>query len=276
MSLKLSYNTWAYSSYPSWLPAYTLEETIKRLAAIGYDGIEIGAAGPHAYPPTLSERRRVEIKKVLDGEGITLSSMLPAPSGGPVNNVSSPVEEERAYTTQHYKDLIDLTAQWGGKTVIYIPGWIVFGTTRAQALEWSQQALAELADYAAPQGIQLVIEPTSYDSNLIDTEHHAIELMQSVNRPNVGLMFDTFHVLYRREVNTDYVYTMGKDLRHIHMSEVRRLPPGHGECDFPAIMQALKDIKFDGYVTMEIGFDRRDVEPDWFAREAFTYLKPLT
>ena len=43
MSLKLSYNTWAYSSYPSWLPAYTLEETIKRLAAIGYDGIEIGA-----------------------------------------------------------------------------------------------------------------------------------------------------------------------------------------------------------------------------------------
>ena len=160
MSLKLSYNTWAYSSYPSWLPAYTLEETIKRLAAIGYDGIEIGAAGPHAYPPTLSERRRVEIKKVLDGEGITLSSMLPAPSGGPVNNVSSPVEEERAYTTQHYKDLIDLTAQWGGKTVIYIPGWIVFGTTRAQALEWSQQALAELADYAAPQGIQLVIEPT--------------------------------------------------------------------------------------------------------------------
>ena len=41
-------------------------------------------------------------------------------------------------------------------------------------------------------------------------------------------------------------------------------------------MQALKDIKFDGYVTMEIGFDRRDVEPDWFAREAFNYLKPLT
>ena len=100
--------------------------------------------------------------------------------------------------------------------------------------------------------------------------------MQSVNRPNVGLMFDTFHVLYRREVNTDYVYTMGKDLRHIHMSEVNRLPPGHGDCDFPAIMQALKDVEFDGYVTMEIGFDRRDVEPDWFAREAFNYLKPLT
>jgi len=276
MSLKLSYNTWAYSSYPSWLPAYTLEETIKRLAAIGYDGIEIGAAGPHAYPPTLSQRRREEIKRVLEGEGITLSSMLPAPSGGPVNNVSSPIEEERAYVMQHYKDLVDLTAFWGGKTVIYIPGWIVFGTTRQQALEWSQSALAELADYAAPQGVQLVIEPTSYDSNLIDTEHHAIELMNSVDRPNVGLMFDTFHVLYRREVNTDYVYTMGKDLRHIHMSEVRRLPPGHGECDFPAIMQALKDVKFDGYVTMEIGFDRRDVEPDWFAREAFNYLKPLT
>ena len=61
------------------MPAYTIEETIRRIAGIGYDGIEIGAAAPHAYPAHLSKERRKEIKEVLDDNGIAVSSMLPAP-----------------------------------------------------------------------------------------------------------------------------------------------------------------------------------------------------
>jgi protein FrlC len=91
--MKLSFNTWAYSSFPVWIPAYTLEETIKRIAAIGYDGIEIGAAAPHAYPAHLSKGRRKEIKTILDDNGITVSSMLPAPGGGPGFSVASPLVE---------------------------------------------------------------------------------------------------------------------------------------------------------------------------------------
>lgn len=274
MAMKLSFNTWAYSSYPSWLPAYTLEETIKRLAKLGYDGVEIGAASPHAYPDFLSRQRRTEIKRVLEGEGIALSSMLPAPSGGPANNPCSPYPEERAYTVENYKKIVDLTAEWGGKTVLYIPGWTVFGTPIDQAWAWSVEALTTIADHAAQYGIQLVIEPTSYDSNLVDTGDQARAMMLQSGRANVKLMFDTFHVLYRREVMTDYVYGMGEDLKHIHISEERRMPPGHGRGDFDSVMDALKDVEFDGYVTLEIGFDRRDAEPDWFAKEAISWLKP--
>lgn len=270
--MKLSFNTWAYSSFPSWLPAYPLEETIKRLAQIGYDAVEIGAWSPHAFPETTSSERRREIRRVLDGEGIALSSMLPAPSG---NNVSSPVAEERAYATRQYKMIADLCAEWGGSTLLYIPGWVVFGTTRRQAWEWSKQALHEIGEHCSQYEMTIAVEPTSYDSNLVDTADHAVEMMEEVGLPNVKLMFDTFHVLYRREVMSDYAHRMGSDLAHIHISEERRMPPGHGRGDFPALMQTLKDINFGGYVTMEIGFDRRDVEPDWFAREAYQYLLPL-
>jgi sugar phosphate isomerase/epimerase len=272
--MKLSFNTWPYASFPVWLPAYPLEETIKRLARIGYDGIEIGAASPHAYPPCLTDARRKEIKQVLEGEGIALSSMLPALSGGPGNNVASPIPEERRHTIEEYKQIVELCAYWGGQTVLYIPGWAVFGTPRKEALAWSREALHEIGEHAAGFGVRLAIEPTSYDSNLVDTADHAIELMDEVGLPNVKLMFDTFHVLYRREVLTDYAYRMGRDLIHIHISEERRMPPGHGRGDFESLIDVLKEIEFDGYVTMEIGFDRRDVEPDWFAREAYNYLKP--
>jgi sugar phosphate isomerase/epimerase len=273
--MKISYNTWSYSSFFVWVPSYPLEETIKRIARLGYDGIEIGAAAPHAYPPHLSANRRAEVRDLLDEHGIALSSMLPAPSGGPGNNPASPIAEERRATVEHYKELAELTAQWGGKTLIYLPGWVIFGTTRRQAWKWSREVLTEVADAIAHTGVTLVIEPTSHDTNLCAIADDAIELMEDVNRPNVKLMFDTFHVMYSREVLSDYAYKMGSNLKHIHISDNDRLPPGSGVGDFPSLIDALIDVNFDGYLTMETGFHRRGIEPDQDAREGLAYLRPL-
>ena len=66
--MKLAFNTWVYSGFPVWVPSYPLEEVIKRLARIGYDGIEIGAAAPHAFPDYLStDRRRDRYPCLADG-----------------------------------------------------------------------------------------------------------------------------------------------------------------------------------------------------------------
>jgi protein FrlC len=268
--MKLSFNTWAYGSNPSWLPAYPLDETIKRLAHIGYDGIEIAAWSPHAYPETTTPERRKEIRKVLEGEGIALSSMLPNPP-----NVSSPIPEERRWAIEQYKQTADLCADWGGPTLLYVPGWIVFGTTRREAWQWSCDAVHEIGEHCAQYNITVVIEPTSEVSNLVDTADHAVEMMEEVGLENVKVMFDTIHVLYRQEVMTDYAYRMGKNLKHIHISELRRMPPGQGHGDFPSLMQVLKESGYPGYVTMEIGLVGRDVQPDLFARQAYEYLKPM-
>jgi protein FrlC len=273
--MKISYNSWAYSSFFVWVPSYTLDETIKRLASIGYDGIEIGAAAPHAYPAHLTAERRREVRALLDKHGLALSSMLPAPSGGPGNNPASPNVEERRQTIEHYKELAALCAEWGGKTLIYLPGWAIFGTTRRQAWKWSREALTEIADAAAEHGVTLVIEPTAHDTNLCESGEDAIELMEDVGADNVKLMFDTFHALYRHEVMSDYVYRMGKNLRHIHISDNDRLPPGAGYGDFPGLVDALIDVGFDGYLTMETGFHRRGIEPDRDARLGLEYLRPL-
>jgi len=275
MAMKLSFNTWAYSSFPVVVPAYPLEETIKRIARIGYDGIEIGAASPHAYPDYLNKEQRQRIKQVLEDNGIALSSMLPAPGGGPGFNAASPLPEERRAMVDQYRKVIDLCADWGGKTVIYLAGWQIFGTSRQQAWEWSLAALREIAPSAADRGVTLVIEPQAVDTNLIEGAEDAIQLMREADAPNVKLMFDTIHAMYRNEVPTDYVYQMGKDLAHVHLSDIDRLPPGAGRGDFVGLIAALKEIGYDGYLAMEIGFHRRDIEPDQVARQAYHYIKPL-
>ncbi|MBB4301409.1 protein FrlC [Rhodobium orientis] len=274
--MKLSFNTWVYSSFPVWVPSYPLDETIRRLARIGYDGIEIGAAAPHAYPDYIDADRRQEIKAVLDANGIACSSMLPAPGGGPGFNVSSPLEAERANAIDQYVKVARLCADLGGKTLLYVAGWQVFGTTTDQAWEWSREALRTIAAKAADMGVTVAIEPTSMDSNLVESCDDAIRMMREVGAPNVKLMFDTIHVLYRSEVPTDYAYRMGADLHHIHLSDTNRnAPSASGKVDYEALVAALKEIDFKGYVTMEIGFNRRDVDPDYVARSAYEYLKPL-
>jgi hypothetical protein len=51
--------------------------------------------------------------------------------------------------------------------------------------------------------------------------------------------------------------------------------PGKRTGRFRWVDRALREIGYDGYLAMEIGFNRRDVEPDLVARQAFNYLKPL-
>lgn len=273
--MKLSFNTWVYSSFPVWVPSYPLEEVIKRLARIGYDGIEIGAAAPHAFPDYLTTARRNEIKSILDDNGIKVSSMLPAPGGGAGYNVASPDAPERAAAIDMYKKVADLCAAWGSPTLLYVAGWQVFGTSRKQALGWTESALAQVADHAADLGVTVCVEPTSADSNLIDNCDDTIALMDAVNRPNVGAMFDTYHTLYRNEVPSDYVYRLGPRLKHVHLADVNREPPGSGVVDYVSLIEALREVKYDGYLAMEIGFNRRNVEPDDMARRALTYLKSI-
>jgi protein FrlC len=274
--VKLAFNTWVYSSFPVWVPAYPLEVAIERIAKIGYDGIEIGAASPHAYPAYLTKARRREIKAALSANGLALASMLPAPGGGPGFNVASPIKEERAGAIDQYKRVVELCAEWGGKTCLYVAGWQIFDTTREQAWEWSRVALADIAAFAREHGVTLAVEPTSADSNLIETIDDALRLMTESRAANVKVMFDTYHALYRNEVSADYAYRAGKDLHHVHLADVDRNPPGAGRVDYVGLIDALKAVGFDGYLTMEIGFNRRGVEPDDYARRAFNFIKPLS
>ncbi len=273
--MKYAFNTWVYGSFPVWLPSYTLDETIKRLASIGYDGIEIGCAAPHAFPAHLTSKRRKELKTLMGDVGLEPVSLLPAPGGGPGNNPASVVKEERQGAVSHYKEVVDLAADLGAKLVLYVAGWQIFGVSKQDAYAWSCESLVEIAKYAKQKDITVAIEPTSADSNLIDTADDALKLMRDSSQSNVKVMFDTYHALYRNEVSSDYVHTMGSSLAHMHASDNDRLAPGDGRVDWHSVMQALKDINYKGHVTMEIGFNTRAVEPDRIARRALSYLKSV-
>jgi protein FrlC len=271
--MKYAFNTWAYSSFPAWLPCYPLDEAIRRIAAIGYDGVEIGCAAPHAWPAYLNKERRAELRALLGRCGLQAVSLLATPGGGPGFNPASPLAEEREATVRYYNEVIDLALDLGAEKVLYIAGWQIFGTSRQQAWDRSKDCLDQIASHANNKGITIVVEPTAAATNLIETADDALELMRSVERENVKVMFDTLHALYRNEIPADYVRTMREDLVHVHVSDSNRMIPGEGRVDWVGLMQALNEYAYSGYLTMEIGLDSRAADPDQIARTALRFLK---
>ena len=124
--MKYAFNTWAFSHFPCWVPAYPVEEVIKRLADIGYDGIELGCAQPQAWPYFTDKQKRSEISKLVKENNIRISSILPAPGGGPGGNIASANKAEREWTKQYWKDCMDMGLEIDEcKTFLCVCGWYI-------------------------------------------------------------------------------------------------------------------------------------------------------
>src|SRR3978361_423810 len=125
--MKLSFNSWLYGSAFGWMPTRSLDDVIDTLAEIGYDGIEIGAAAPHAFPAYLDAGRRAEIRGRLAERGMEVSALCPAYGGATGYNPVSPEAAEREAGLKDMGDSIQLAADLDCATVIWLGGYRRYG-----------------------------------------------------------------------------------------------------------------------------------------------------
>jgi protein FrlC len=249
------------------------------VASIGYDGVEIGAASPHAWPQYLDQKRREEIKNLLGEVGIKVSSICPGLGGGPGLNPASYLEVERKASIQYYKDCVDLASDLQSSLVLYVGGWRNYGTAKEQAWEWSRAALTDCAHYAADRGVTFAVEANSSDCDIIETADDIARMIDETGLSNVKAMFDTCHAWYRNDPLVDYVKKLGKDLVHIHIEgpvvSSERQAPGAGGKDLKHLLIALKRNGFNGYLTQESGLFSRSTDPDEFALQGYLNLTAM-
>ncbi|MHB1314567.1 MAG: sugar phosphate isomerase/epimerase family protein [Christensenellales bacterium] len=254
--MKYSFSTTCFGSGTTLLPAYSLEETMRILSGFGYEGVEIACHSPHAWPYYMTEEKRALVNEWQEKYGIAVSAVMAPPGGGPGCNVASTDKAERRFSIQLIKDVIEMGHQWKCKRLAFIAGWHRFGVSHAEAWGNTLNAIKEIGAYALERDMVICIEPTATDSNVVETPDDALKLIEESGLSNIGVMFDMQHAFFRKDDPVDYVYTIGKYLKNVHLTDYDRLTPGSGGADFYPVMQALKDIDYDGYVTMETGFAR--------------------
>lgn len=137
------------------------------------------------------------------------------------------------------------------------------------------EALKEASAYAKERKVDLSFEATNrFEINFINSTAEGIEIVERVGYDNLGMTLDLFHI-YLEDRNMFEAIAMAKDyVKHMHFSDSDRWPAGfsHGEINFPALIQLLHAIGYDGYLSE--GLVRAD-NADECARVTVRYLKEL-
>jgi sugar phosphate isomerase/epimerase len=274
--MKLAFSSNAYLRY-------SIEETIARIAGLGYTGIELLADVPHAWPAGLLEEQKQSIRDALAKHRLTISNI----NAFMMNAIADPRQpywhpswidpdpHYRAIRREHTKRALKLAAELGAPHITTEPGGpLAEGQTRREALDIFYEEFMPCVEWADHYDVPILIEPEP--ELLIERFDEFLEFHARVDSPDVQLNFDVGHAYCVGEDPQDWIEKMRDYTRHYHLEDIaatrvhQHMVPGHGAIDFPATLAAIKRTGYTGWLTVEL-YPYID-DPDGAAREARQFL----
>ncbi len=273
--MKIAFHTYAFGPHGGWVPTYLVEEAIERTARLGYDGVELDAARPHVWPYDIDNEHRKNIKNLLG----TLNLELPAVSGYYFGlNFASPLPSERQDAANYLEACVKMCADLGAKTLVVVPGVVVYGTNWDDAWDMSLDSMHKGIQKAEELGVYIGLEyVNTLWSNLVTTPYLALRMMKQIHSPAVKLVLDSAHAFYNGENLVDVVRLFGKDLVHVHFEDCitgapeTRAIPGEGDVDLLSFAQTLKEIDYQGALTVELWGS----QPEKYGRAALASVRGM-
>ncbi|MBW7460395.1 sugar phosphate isomerase/epimerase, partial [Paenibacillus sepulcri] len=120
--------------------------------------------------------------------------------------------------------------------------------------EWdfAVETLREAGKYADSLGVTLALEPLNrFEMYLVNTMAEGARFVREVGLPNVGLLADTHHGNIEENDVAEAWRNTGPSIKHVHISENNRGVPGSGHAIRPEVFEALEQIGYDGWLTIE-------------------------
>lgn len=225
-----------------------LEANIARIAALGYDGIELAVRQPSLLD-------LAGLKRMLNQHHLA----VPAIGSGQAYveerlsfTDSNPTVRERALA--RIKTHIALAHEFDALVIVgLMRGKLEPDVDAAQAHEWLVSALKAVAEDARALNTRVAIEPLNrYETNLLSTVAETSALIDEVQTDNLGILFDTFHSNIEEPHLDESLRACGARLYHVHLADSNRWAPGAGHLDFHLVFETLRAMGYQGWVSAEI------------------------
>ncbi len=256
--MKLAFSTNAYLNY-------SFADAVGRLAAIGYTGVEVMADVPHAWPAYLLPEQKQGLRDALAKNKLAISNV----NAFMMHAVDDPrqkywhpswIEPDANYRQiriDHTKRALTLAKELGAACVTTEPGGPVPpGTKWGDSLKLFVEMLKPVLDHAEKEGVLLLVEPEP--DLLIETADQYLEFAGHIQSPALGLNFDIGHFYCVKDDPAATVRKLAPLIRHVHLEDIaatrvhHHLIPGEGVIDFAGPLAALKEVGYDGWVTVEL------------------------
>ncbi len=282
--IKLAFSTNAFKRY-------SLEDSIREIAKVGYSGAEILCDIPHAYAPSFKDDQVRSLKKTLALSNMQISN-LNAFTLYAIGDTYHPswIDDSREMRIEHTIECIRLAKRIGAKHLSTEPGGPVVALPLPSSSQQQEQqqyqdisrfekifldGLTRVTKMAEKEDIKVLIEPEP--GLLIENSRQFKNFVTKINNYKyIRLNFDIGHFYCVNEDPAKVVYELSDYIEHFHLADIahtrihNHLIPGKGSIDFRSVFDAMDDIGYRGFVTVEL-YPYQD-NPIYAAKEAYSYL----
>ena len=219
-----------------------------KAAEHGFDSVELFFPGPDAHSVEEIEALQAEhglgVAAVGTGAGMVKHGL----------SLTDPDATQREKAIQFILEMVELGGRLKAPAILgSMQGKWGGDVSRDQALGWLADALKVIGEAASKYGVPFIYEPLNrYETNLINRVGEAADWVRSNELSNIVLLADMFHMNIE-EINVAGGMLAGGDLiGHVHFADSNRRAMGFGHTDPGPVIDALKQIGYDGYLSAEI------------------------
>ena len=233
------------------------EEQCRIIAEVGYTGIEVAPFSIADSVRNVDQDTLIQMKSVAEQHGLDIIGLhlLLARTEGLY--LTSPDPAIRQATADYLKLLAETCAILGGRVLVFGSPQqrnLLKGVSTADAMEYAAEVFRDAMPVFKDQNVVLCMEPlTKKETDFVNTCSDAIELMKLVNHPSFVLHQDVKAMLGAEVESIPELIHRYKDVcGHFHVNDTNLLGPGMGDTDYHPILKALRDVAYDGWISVEV------------------------
>ncbi len=224
---------------------------LEHIARIGFDCVDI-----FTEACTLKASEAKAIQKTCKQLKLPIVS-LPVVAVGLID-FNDPV---RKYHVDRCKRFIDLASRWEADNILLVLGEYIWQREvippQAQ-WEWAIETCRELGDYAKTKGVEIALELEPFRMSLLNNVQSMAKFIKDCDHPQVKANIDISHLVLSDTSPNELKKLKGNAI-HVHISDCDGkvhgdLPPGRGVVKFEPYLQAVKELKIDGVVSIELEY----------------------
>ena len=252
------------------VPGDTLIQKFELAQKLGYDAIELRAKGDFAFAARAQELAEAKAAGVV----------MPTECVEMTHFIGAFDPKLRRDAIDNMKSQITTLVEAGGFGAVTPASWGMFSKrlppfTPPRSDEEDRQvlldALQEIGEHAQKVGGTLLLEPLNrYEDHMVNTLAQAVDLVQTVGLPSLGVVVDTYHVNIEEDDMAGNIKAAKDWIKHVQLGDSSRYQPGTGHLDWQTVLGGLRDINYDGYMALEC---RLRGEPEDALREAATFMR---
>ena len=260
---------------------FSLFESLEKIAALGFRGVEVMADRPHLYPPDFGTANLNRIKEELKKHDLKVTNLnsftLFAVGDTYLPSWIEPEKERRDIRIRHTLDCLKIAKDLGCGNISIPPGGPLNNLSRKEAMALFHKGLDQVIPKAEELNVKILVEPEP-DLLMENTEEFKY-FIKDVQSRMVGLNFDIGHFFCAGEDPAAAFETLFEYIGHIHLEDIaatrvhHHLIAGHGVIQFFEIFKVMVHLQYQGDISLEL-YPYVDT-PESAGRESLEYLRPI-